>query len=95
MRGKYSHGDEEIVRQRRTDMRREAEQVRLAHLAKGGTSGTSAVDRIRHLAAGLTENARAATVHALRTRLIHSSVASRRMPSSISSSAALENARRT
>jgi hypothetical protein len=45
--------------QRHTDMRREAERKRLAHLARGGTSGASAVDRIRHLAAGLTESVRA------------------------------------
>lgn len=51
--------NQEIVRQRHLDMLRAAEHDRLAHLAKGGTSGQSALDRVRHLAAGLTENVRA------------------------------------
>jgi hypothetical protein len=51
--------NQEIVRQRPMDMLREAERERLAHLAKGGTSGPSALDRVRHLASGLTENVRA------------------------------------
>ena len=51
--------NQEIVRQRHIDMLRQAENERLAHLAKGGTSGSSAVDRLRHLATGLTENVRA------------------------------------
>jgi hypothetical protein len=51
--------NQEIVRQRHMDMLRAAEKERLAHIAKGGTSGHSPVDRLRHLAAGLTENVRA------------------------------------
>ena len=51
--------NQEIVRQRHMDMLRAAEKDRLAHLAKGGTSGRSALDRVRHVAAGLTENVRA------------------------------------
>ena len=50
--------NQEVVRQRHIGMLREAERERLAHLASGGTSGGSAVDRIRHLAAGLTESVR-------------------------------------
>ena len=60
MRGVYSpQVNDEIVRHRHEDMRREAERQRLAHLARGGASGASAVDRIRHLAAGLSDNVRA------------------------------------
>jgi hypothetical protein len=40
-------------------MLREAEKERLAHIGRGGTSGSSALDRVRHLAAGLTESVRA------------------------------------
>jgi hypothetical protein len=50
--------NQEVVRQRHMGMLREAERERLAHLARGGTKGASAVDRIRHLAAGLTESVR-------------------------------------
>ena len=51
--------NQEVVRQRHIGMLREAERERLAHLAQGGRSGASAVDRVRHLAAGLTESVRA------------------------------------
>lgn len=51
--------NQEIVRQRHMEMLRAAEHDRLAHLAKGGTSGLSPVDRLRHFAAGLTESVRA------------------------------------
>ena len=51
--------NQEIVRQRHMDMLRAAEKGRFAHIVKGGTSGHSPVDRLRHLAAGLTENVRA------------------------------------
>jgi hypothetical protein len=51
--------NQEIVRQRHMDLLRTAERERLAHIANGGTSGYSPIDRLRHLAAGLTENVRA------------------------------------
>lgn len=51
--------NQEVVRQRHIGMLREAERERFAHLARGGTSGSSAFDRVRHLAAGLTESVRA------------------------------------
>ena len=51
--------NQEIVRQRHLDLLRQAEKERLAHLAIGGTSGRSGLDRVRHLAAGLSENVRA------------------------------------
>jgi hypothetical protein len=51
--------NQDVVRQRHMDMLRQAENERLAHLAKGGTSGRSALDRVRHVAAGLSENVRA------------------------------------
>jgi hypothetical protein len=51
--------NQEVARQRQTAMLREAERERLAHLVRGGTSGSSALDRVRHLAAGLTETVRA------------------------------------
>ena len=50
--------NQEVVRQRHMGTLREAEKERLAHLARGGVSG-SAFDRVRHLAAGLTESVRA------------------------------------
>jgi hypothetical protein len=51
--------NQEVVRQRHMAMLREAEKERLAHLVRGGTSGSSAFDRVRHLAAGLTGSVRA------------------------------------
>ena len=50
--------NQEVVRQRHIGMLRGAERERRAHLVRGGTSG-SAFDRVRHLAAGLTESVRA------------------------------------
>jgi len=50
--------NQEIVRQRHRDLLRKAEKERLAHVARGGTSGSSALARVRHLATGLTENVR-------------------------------------
>lgn len=66
--------DQEIVRQRHMGMLRAAENERLAHLAKSGSTGSSAGDRLRHLAAGLTENVRAQMRRrAVRERIIDAS----------------------
>jgi hypothetical protein len=66
--------NQEIVRRRHMDMLRDAENERLAHLAKGGSTGSSAVDRLRHVAAGLTESVRAQMRRrAVRERVIDAS----------------------